>query len=154
MDMQAILSPEAIISCSKSTSKKRVLKDAAELASRLYGVDFDKTLEALLAREALGPTGMGNGIAIPHARIADLEAVHGVFMRLEHPLDFDASDRKLVDLVFVLLAPEESGAEHLKALARVSRVLRDEDTREKLRNAADVSTIYAILTENEQSRAA
>jgi len=102
----------------------------------------------------LGATGMGKGIAVPHARMADVDRVIGFFTRLDEAVDFDSVDRQPVDLIFTLLAPEDAGADHLKALARVSRTLRDEATCRKLRSTADGAALYAILTETTASQAA
>ena len=122
--MSKILAAQAVVPGLNVSSKKRLFLEIGELAERIYGLDADKVFEALKAREELGPTGMGRGVAIPHARLDALDEVVGIFITLEKSVDFDAVDRKPVTLVFVLLAPSESGAEHLKALARVSRLLR------------------------------
>jgi PTS system nitrogen regulatory IIA component len=108
----------------------------------------------LLERERLGTTGVGNGIAIPHGKLAGLKQLFGMFARLEQPVDFDAIDEQPVDLIFLLLAPEAAGADHLKALARVSRLLRDRSVCEKLRGANQADAIYALLTESPASHAA
>lgn len=154
MELSKFLLPEAVVGDAKAGSKKRLLQDAAELAGRVYGLSEEKLLAALQARELLGPTGMGQGVAIPHARLPEVEHVCGVFMHLESPVDFDAVDRQPVDLVFVLFAPEGAVTDHLKSLARVSRTLRDAATCQKLRSTRDTAAIYAILLENERSQAA
>ena len=154
MELSKLLLPEAIIADAKAGSKKRVLQDAAHLAAELYGVPEAKLLSALQARELLGPTGMGHGVAIPHARLSEIEKVAGVFMRLETPVDFGAVDRQPVDLVFVLFAPEGAVTDHLKSLARVSRTLRNHETCQKLRSTRDAAAISSILLENERSQAA
>jgi len=154
MELLKFLLPEAIIADSKAGSKKRVLQDAANRASEIYDLPAGKLLAALQARELLGPTGMGNGVAIPHARLPEIQHVSGVFMHLESPVNFDAVDRKPVDLVFVLFAPEGAVTDHLKSLARVSRTLRNDATCQKLRSTRDEAAIYSILLENERSQAA
>jgi PTS system nitrogen regulatory IIA component len=111
-------------------------------------------VEGLVAREKLGSTAMGGGVAIPHARLAGLKSIIGLFARLEKPVDFEAADGQGVDLAFVLLAPEESGADHLRALARVSRLLREPELRRKLRETAEAPALYALITEPLASRAA
>ncbi len=146
--MESILSQEAVLVTSKVTSKKRLLREIAEKASELYNVDCDKLQNALQEREDLGPTGMGNGFAIPHARIEEIEKVCGLFVKLEEPIDFDANDQKPVDLFFVLFAPKNSGADHLKALARVSRVMRDETIRKNLRSTDDITAIYLLISQS------
>jgi len=147
MELSNILKPEAIRVVSTVTSKKRLFQDLGELASSVYDVPLREATEALLERESLGPTGVGKGIALPHARLQGLQRVVGVFFRLEKPLEFDAVDRQPVDLVFSLFAPAESGVEHLKALALVSRTLRDPATCAKLRSNGESSTLHAVLTE-------
>ncbi len=136
------------------TSKKRLFQDLGEIAAGAYGIDAAAAVEALLERENLGPTGVGHGVALPHARITGLEGVTGVFLRLEKPLDFDAVDRQPVDLVFALFAPKDSGVEHLKALALVSRTLRDPGICAKLRANSEAKTLYAVLTEAQGTQAA
>jgi len=154
MELSKFLLPEAIVANAKAGSKKRVLQDAAQLAGRVYNLPETKLLAALQARELLGPTGMGNGVAIPHARLPEIEQVCGVFMHLETAIDFSAVDRQPVDLVFVLFAPESAVTDHLKSLARVSRTLRNEATCQKLRSTNDPVAIHSILLENERSKAA
>ncbi|TGY88918.1 PTS IIA-like nitrogen regulatory protein PtsN [Marinicauda algicola] len=127
------------------TSRKQALHALSELAQRRLHIPSRPLLEAVMEREKLGSTGVGDGVAIPHARIDQVDRVCGVFARLKHAVDFDAVDGKPVDLVFMLIAPEGSGAEHLKALARVARVFRREDIRRALRAAPDADAAYAIL---------
>ncbi len=148
MEMSAILRPEAVRVLSAASSKKRLLQDIADTASGVYGIDAQKAANALQDRENLGPTGVGNGVALPHARLAGLEDVVGVFIVLERPVDFRAIDKQPVDLAFALFAPEDAGVEHLKALARVSRALRDTARCVKLRANKNASTIYTIITED------
>jgi nitrogen PTS system EIIA component len=154
MEVADILGPDAVRASLKVQSKKRLFQEIAQVVADTYGLDEQKVLDALLERENLGPTGVGHGVAIPHARIPDISSVIGVFLRLDQAVDFESVDRKPVDLVFVLLAPNAAGAEHLKALARVSRTLRDETLCSKLRSTDDVSALYAILTETGASKAA
>ena len=146
MQISDILSPAAVRTMSQITSKKRLFQEIAEQARSIYGVDAAQTLDALQERETLGPTGVGHGVALPHARLHGLNGVAGIFVKLDKPLDFDAVDRQPVDLVFALFAPKDSGVDHLKALALVSRTLRDTDLRAKLRANSDPAALHAILT--------
>jgi PTS system nitrogen regulatory IIA component len=154
MNLSTILKPDAVKVLSSCTSKKRLFHDLSELAEGSYGFDASDVIDALIERESLGPTGVGHGIALPHARMKNVERVCGIFLRLEKPIDFDSVDRQPVDLVFALLAPESAGVEHLKALALVSRTMRDADMRAKLRANSDPDTLYSILTEFTSSQAA
>ena len=154
MELADILVADAVTTYQNISSKKRLLQGIAEQAETLHGLQSQKVFDALQERELLGATGMGKGIAVPHARMADLDRVIGLFTRLEDGIDFDSVDRQPVDLVFTLLAPEDAGADHLKALARVSRTLRDEAICRKLRSTDDAAALYAILTESAASQAA
>lgn len=154
MKLQDLLTPSAVKVVGSASSKKRLIHDLADLAETAHGLPASPVVNALMEREALGPTGVGHGVALPHARIPGLECVRGVFVRLEKPIDFDAVDRQPVDLVFALFAPEEAGVEHLKALALVSRSLRDGALCSKLRANDDASTLYTILTATESVAAA
>jgi PTS system nitrogen regulatory IIA component len=154
MQISEILRPDAVRSVGKTIGKKRALQETAQLAATAYGIDENTAFDALQERESLGATGVGEGVAIPHARIPGLDRVVGTFYRLEKPMDYDSVDRQPVDLVFALFAPVESGVDHLKALALVSRLLRDPATRAKLRANTDETTIYAILTEIATHKAA
>jgi PTS system nitrogen regulatory IIA component len=154
MELSDILGVEAVRAPLKASSKKRLLQELAELAEGLYALPSETVYKALLEREALGPTGVGRGVAIPHARFPGVVRVLGLFVRLDKAVDFEAIDRQPVDLVFTLLAPESAGADHLKALARVSRTLRSEAVCTKLRSTFDPSALYAILTEGKAERAA
>ncbi len=154
MDLATILKPAAVKVIGKTSSKKRLFMDLGDIAASAYGLNAEEIVDALLERESLGPTGVGNGVALPHARMPDLEEVVGVFVRLENPVDFDSVDRQPVDLVFGLFAPKEAGVEHLKALALVSRTMRDSSICAKLRANSDPATLHAILTEGPASRAA
>lgn len=154
MNFAKLLTPEAVKVLSSTTSKKRLLMDLAELAENVHGLDAHSVLEALLAREALGPTGVGHGVALPHARLDGLNNVTGLFVLLEKPVDFGSVDRQPVDIAFALFAPENAGVEHLKALALVSRTLRDASICTKLRANPTANTLYTILTEAEGVKAA
>lgn len=154
MQIGDILALGAVKSLGQTTSKKRLFQDISEMARAVYGVDAAQTLDALQERESLGPTGVGHGVALPHARLHGLDHVVGLFFRLEKPLDFDAVDRQPVDLIFALLAPKNAGVDHLKALALVSRTLRDQDLRTKLRANDDPVALHAILSAAQGMKAA
>ncbi len=145
MQISDILLPNAVRTMPQVNSKKRLLNELAEMAHAVLGFDAAETLDALQERESLGPTGVGQGVALPHARLRGLDRVRGLFVRLDKPLDYDAVDRQPVDLVFALLAPNSSGVDHLKALALVSRTLRDADLRAKLRANDDPVALHAML---------
>ncbi len=147
MDLADILSEESVLVCSGLKTKSDVLKKLAECAAEATRGDTGQIFEALSDREALGSTGLGNGIAIPHGKLAGLHGVTAVFMRLDSAIEFEAVDDQPVDLMMMLLAPVGAGADHLKALARVARLLRSESTVEALRRADDAGEIYAILTQ-------
>ena len=155
MKMYEILSKSAIRTRVKATNKKKLLQDIANIASEHVGVPNMNIAKSLQQREILGPTGIGNGVAIPHIKIKGATKIFGFFSSLERPIDFEAADNLPVDLVFTLLAPEEnSGTEHLKALAMVSRVFSDKNIRSKLRSSENTESLFAILTSNEDSKAA
>jgi PTS system nitrogen regulatory IIA component len=154
MELSSILGPEAVRVYPSVTSKKRLFQELGEIMESRHGVKAGLVLDALQERESLGPTGVGNGIALPHARLADLDKVVGVFVRLEKPLEFTAVDRQPVDLVFALFAPEDAGVDHLKALALVSRMMRIPGKVSMLRSNSDAATLYTVLTENRASDAA
>ena len=147
MEIADLLSPRAVAAHLKAANKKQVLQELSEKAAAVTGLPERKIFETLSERERLGSTGMGQGIAVPHGRLAGIERMTGLFAQLDHPIDFDAMDDQPVDLVFLLLAPEAAGADHLTALARVSRLLRNQALCEKLRVAADSSALFALLTE-------
>lgn len=149
-----ILKPEAVRVLSSASSKKRLLHELGDIAHTAYGVNAQGAMEALQERENLGPTGVGHGVALPHARLDGLEKVLGVLVVLEKPIDFDAVDRQPVDLAFALFAPLDAGVEHLKALALVSRTLRDAGLCAKLRANRDSATLYTIVTEAQTMLAA
>jgi nitrogen PTS system EIIA component len=154
MELSDIITVEAVRAPLKVTSKKRLLQDLADMAESVYGLPSANCYRALMEREALGPTGVGRGVGIPHARFADVKQVQGLFVRLEKPVDFEAIDRQPVDLVFALFAPESAGADHLKALARVSRTLRSDAVCSKLRSTFEAAALFAILTDDRAVQAA
>lgn len=154
MELSSILQTGAVKTLSSVTSKKRLLHEISEIASAAYKLTPMHVCNALQERESLGPTGVGQGIALPHARLAELDKVHGIFVRVEKPLDFEAVDRQPVDLVFALLAPLDAGVEHLKALAIVSRTMRDPALCSKLRANSDETTLHTLLTDTQGIRAA
>lgn len=154
MELGSLLKPEAVKVISSASSKKRLLQEIGDLAEAAYGVSGTTVAGALQEREGLGPTGVGHGVALPHARIDGAENVLGSFVLLEKPIDFSAVDRQPVDIIFALFAPEDAGVEHLKALALVSRTLRDETVRSKLRANHDPAKLFAILTEPRSVQAA
>jgi PTS system nitrogen regulatory IIA component len=141
-----LVAPNAIIPALKVNGKKQALQEISAKAAELTGQNERAILEILLQREKLGSTGVGSGVAIPHGKLAKLNKVFGLFARLERPVDFEALDGQPVDLVFLLLAPEGAGADHLKALARVARLLRDPEVARKLRESRDAEALYAVLT--------
>jgi PTS system nitrogen regulatory IIA component len=154
MMINDLLVPEAVVADLKATSKKQALQELARRAAEISGLHERTIFDVLMERERLGTTGVGNGIAIPHGKLANLDRLYGLFARLATPIDFQAIDERPVDLIFVLLAPESAGADHLKALAKVSRLLRDKPTCEKLRGTESADALYAILTESQEDRAA
>lgn len=154
MHLSELLDPKAVKVLGGCTSKKRLFHDLGALAETAYDVQPTAVIEALLEREGLGPTGVGHGIALPHARLEGMTEVRALFLRLEKPLDFDAVDRQPVDLVFALLAPLNAGVEHLKALALVSRTMRNDDICAKLRANSDPATLHTMLTALESTQAA
>jgi PTS system nitrogen regulatory IIA component len=147
MDLADLITPEAIYPSLKAKTKKQALQEMAQRASVLTGVDAREIFDTLLQRERLGSTGIGRGIAIPHGRVAALRKIVSVFARLDEPIEFEALDNDPVDLIFLLLAPEHAGADHLKALARISRLLREPATIDKLRASRDRAALYSVLTQ-------
>jgi PTS system nitrogen regulatory IIA component len=147
MDLADLISPEAIFPSLKAKSKKQALQELAHKAASLTGLEERKIYDTLMQREGLGSTGVGRGIAIPHGRVPTLRRIVSVFARLDEPIDFDALDSERVDLIFLLLAPEHAGADHLKALARISRLLREPASIERLRASKDRAALYSVLTE-------
>jgi nitrogen PTS system EIIA component len=154
MPLTDVLMPEAVLPAVKAGSKKQLLQDISAFAAGLSGMGEREIFDALLQRERLGSTGIGNGIAIPHGKLASLDHLFGVFARLEKPVDFEALDGEPVDLVFLLLAPEGAGADHLKALAKVARALRDPTIAQKLRKTKDAAALFALLTQAPTASAA
>src|SRR6056297_223574 len=154
MHLSTLLRPGAVKVLSDVTSKKRLMQAISDLAEDLIDLPHTQIFDALQERESLGPTGVGHGVALPHARLSDLTEVQGAFIRLERPIDFDAADRQPVDLVFALFAPADTGVDHLKALALVSRTLRDASLCAKLRANTDPATLHTLLTDSEASKAA
>jgi PTS system nitrogen regulatory IIA component len=147
MELADILSEESVLVCTDITSKHDVLEKLSEKVAELTGHPASEIFEALNDRESLGSTGLGNGIAIPHGKFAPLKGVVAVFMKLNRPVDFDSVDDQPVDLVMMLLAPMGAGADHLKALARVARILRTDSIADTLRHTTDPARLYAILTQ-------
>jgi PTS system nitrogen regulatory IIA component len=145
MPLIDLVAHNAIIPALKVTGKKQVLQELAARAAELTGQNERTIYEILLQREKLGSTAVGNGIAIPHGKLAQLDRLFGLFARLDRPIEFEALDGQPVDLIFLLLAPESAGADHLKALARVARLLRDPEIASRLRESRDVDAIYAAL---------
>ncbi len=154
MDLSKILRPEAVKVISEASSKKRLFQRLGEIAESAYSLDGSQAAEALMERESLGPTGVGHGIALPHARLDNAGSVSAVFFKLERPLEFDSVDRQPVDLVFALFAPEDSGVEHLKALALISRTMRNPSLCSKLRANDNPMTLHTVLTEDGSPQAA
>jgi nitrogen PTS system EIIA component len=154
MDIGDLLDRHAIIPRVTATSKRQALSVAAEVAARLYGLKAGEVLDTLLSREEEGSTGLGVGVAVPHARLKGLDRVRGIFIRLESPVPFEAVDDQPVDLLFVLLAPAEARTEHLRALARISRALRRPGLREQLRQARAQDALHALLVQDATPSAA
>jgi PTS system nitrogen regulatory IIA component len=158
MDITDLITPNAVIANLRVSSKKQALQELAKRAAELINGKAAggerEIFEVLLERERLGTTGVGSGIAIPHGKLPRLDGLHGLFAKLDRPIDFEAIDEQPVDLIFLLLAPEAAGADHLKALARVSRLLRDRSVCEKLRGSDSADALYSVLTETATSHAA
>jgi PTS system nitrogen regulatory IIA component len=154
MEIADLLKPEQVVAKLRATSKKQALQELARRAAAITGEPERAIFGVLMKRERLGTTGVGNGIAIPHGKLPNLDKMYGMFARLDHPIDFESIDDRPVDLIFLLLAPEASGADHLKALARVSRLLRDKAACEKLRGTEDSEALYALLIDSSASWAA
>ncbi len=154
MNLETLLDLRAISPRVGGSSKRQVLSVIADIAARSFGLPADQVLDALLEREAAGSTGVGHGVAVPHARIEGLDRMRGVFVRLEQPVAFEALDDQPVDLLFALFAPKGANSEHLRALARVSRLMRQPDLREQLRHARTAEAIHLLLVEEAQPSAA
>ncbi|HRO01778.1 MAG TPA: PTS IIA-like nitrogen regulatory protein PtsN [Nitrobacter sp.] len=153
MDLSDLIEVKAIMPALKANSKKQLLQLLAERAAAVTGIPEREVFDIILQRERLGSTGVGNGIAIPHGKLSGISRITGVFARLEAPVEFEALDDQPVDLVFLLLAPEGAGADHLKALSRIARVLRDADTVTKIRGTRDAAAIHALLAEKQADAA-
>src|SRR2546429_480121 len=145
MPLIDLVAPNAILPALKVNTKRQALQEIAARAAVLTGLNERVIFETLMQREKLGSTAVGNGIAIPHGKMPHLTRLFGLFARLDRPIDFEALDGQPVDLIFLLLAPEGAGADHLKALARVARLLRDPEVARKLRNSHDADALYAVL---------
>ena len=145
MPLNDLVAPNAVIPALKVNNKKQAIQELAAKAAQLTGQNERAIFEILLQREKLGSTGVGSGVAIPHGKLPKLSKLFGLFARLDRPIDFEALDAQPVDLIFLLLAPEAAGADHLKALARVARLLRDPDVARKLRDCRDAEALYAVL---------
>jgi PTS system nitrogen regulatory IIA component len=154
MTLTDLVAPSAILPALKVNGKKQVIQELAARAAELTGQNERAILEILLQREKLGSTAVGNGVAIPHGKLSKLGRLFGLFARLERPVDFEALDGQPVDLVLLLLAPEAAGADHLKALARVARALRDPEIARRLRESRDADALYAVLAMPPESSAA
>ncbi len=151
MDISTLLGPDAVVLRAGASSKRQALHVVADAAARALGLPADRLMEALLERETLGSTGLGSGVAVPHARVAGLTQVRGVLVRLDTPVAFEALDDRPVDLLFALFAPPQAGADHLRALAAVSRALRSPQLREQLRQARTVDAVTALFVDRDQT---
>ena len=154
MALTDLLSPDAILSALRVNGKKQALQEMSERAAQVSGLAAREIFDSLLQRERLGSTGVGDGIAIPHGKLAKCTRIFGIFARLERAIDFEALDGLPVDLIFLLIAPESAGADHLKALAMIARVLRDSEMAAQLRATRDASALYSLLTLRPASHAA
>ena len=154
MEINDLITTQSVVANLHATSKKQAIQVLARKAADITGLHERAIFDVLMERERLGTTGVGNGIAIPHGKLANLDKLYGLFARLEKPIDFQSIDEQPVDLIFLLLAPESAGADHLKALARVSRLLRDQTVCEKLRGTDQSEALYALLTEDAAHQAA
>src|SRR5438132_5329840 len=154
MEIADLITPRSVIAQLRATNKKQALQELAKRAATLTGAAERTIYDVLIERERLGTTGIGMGVAIPHGRLPGLDRLCGVFARLDRPIPFEAIDDQPVDLIFLLLAPEAAGSDHLKALAQVSRLLRDRAVCEKLRGTDNADALYALLIDGASSRAA
>jgi len=154
MQLCDMISPDAVIANLKATSKKQALQELARKAAEVTGVAERAVFDVLLERERLGTTGVGNGIAIPHGKLSGLDRIYALFARAEDPIGFDAIDDQPVDLIFTLLAPEDAGADHLKALAKISRLLREGQFCDKLRGSEKADALYGLLMDATTPKAA
>lgn len=154
MNIGELLDRTAISARVSAANKKKALAVIAEIAARNFGLEPGNVLDALIEREAAGSTGVGHGVAVPHARLEGLQRMRGIFVRLEQPIEFESVDDQPVDLLFALFAPKNAGAEHLRALARVSRLLRQGELREQLRKARSADAVHALLVQDISARPA
>jgi PTS system nitrogen regulatory IIA component len=154
MLISEFITQNLVLSLNNVSSKKRLFQEIASNLAVNCSLNAETILTALQDREQLGPTGMGNGIAIPHARIDEVSMIKGLFIRLDKPINFDSMDKQKVDIIFAILAPIDSGVDHLKALAKVSRLLRDQDICSKLRSTEDIMALFSILTQDLDIKAA
>ncbi len=154
MPLNDLLAPEAIIPVLRVNGKKQALQELAERAAKISGLSSREVFDAILQRERLGSTGVGDGVAIPHGKMVNCPRIFACFARLERPIDFEALDGLPVDLIFLLIAPESAGADHLKALALIARVLRAPGLAAQLRNTRDALGLYSLVTQSPTSNAA
>lgn len=154
MEIADLLTPASVVANLRAANKRQALQELAKRAATLTSWHERAIFELLVERERLGTTGIGMGTAVPHGRLQGLPRLHGLFARLEKPIDFDAIDSQPVDLIFLLLTPDNAGADHLKALARISRLLRDRAMCDKLRGTDRADALYALLTDRAASHAA
>jgi nitrogen PTS system EIIA component len=154
MRLTDLLTPKAVVTSLKATSKKQLLLELSERAAEISGLQAREIFDALLQRERLGSTGIGEGVAIPHGKLGKLKNIFGIFARLERPVDFDALDNAPVDLVFALITPESAGADHLKALACAARMLRDPAMVATIRATRDPGALYSLIAHRSQPHAA
>ena len=154
MSLNDLLTPDAVIASLRVNGKKQALQELSDRAAEVSGLPAREIFDSILQRERLGPTGVGDGIAIPHGKLARCERIFGIFARLERPIDFEALDGLPVDLIFLLIAPESAGADHLKALATIARKLRNPNLAAQLRATRDASAIYSMMTQTPTSHAA
>ncbi|AWN34916.1 PTS IIA-like nitrogen regulatory protein PtsN [Methylobacterium radiodurans] len=155
MPILEFLDPDSVVPALRARAKKQVLQElSAQAVRRLPGLDEREVFETLLQRERLGSTGIGDGVAIPHGKLPGFDRLFGLVARLDKPVDFESLDGQPVDIAFLLLAPEGAGADHLKALAQVARVLREPGILERIRAARDASALYALLTHTPAPQAA
>jgi PTS system nitrogen regulatory IIA component len=154
MSLNDLLTPDAVIASLRVNGKKQALQELSDRAAEVSGLPAREIFDSILQRERLGPTGVGDGIAIPHGKLAKCRRIFGVFARLERPIDFEALDGLPVDLIFLLIAPESAGADHLKALATIARKLRNPNFAAQLRATRDASAIYSMMTQTPTSHAA
>ncbi|WP_306251553.1 PTS sugar transporter subunit IIA [Parvularcula sp. IMCC14364] len=153
-DLGNLLTPKGVVVNAQANCKREALSLLAEKSGELAGIASEKILSVLQEREKLGSTGVGGGIAIPHGKVKGINDMLGVLALLKKPVDFDAVDDEPVDLLFLLLAPEEANAMHLKTLSRVARLMRNDEVRAAMRGASSSDALYAIAMERERSRAA